>query len=94
MRVKAGDTVKLADFAFQTVPYKTSYNVKWYVPCEDLTTLGTASYISQLENCKSEQEISSFYLIAQNDAADKDARLIAQSMADPLMRDTLTVNVR
>lgn len=94
MRVKAGDTVKLADFAFQTVPYKTSYNVKWYVPCEDLKTLGTASYISQLENCKSEQEISSFYLIAQNDAADKDARLIAQSMADPLMRDTLTVNVR
>ncbi|MBR1732721.1 MAG: hypothetical protein IJ729_03135 [Alloprevotella sp.] len=94
MRVKAGDTVKLADFAFQTVPYKTSYNVKWYVPCEDLTTLGTASYIIQQENCKSEQEISSFYLIAQPDAADKDARLIAQSMADPLMRDTLTVNVR
>lgn len=94
MRVKAGDTVMLSKFAFQTVPYKTSYNVKWYVPCEDLTTLGNASYISQLENCKGEQEISSFYLIAQEDAADKDARLIAQSMADPLMRDTLTVNVR
>lgn len=93
-RVAPGDTVKLSDFAFQTVPYKTSYNVKWYVPCEDLTTLGNAAYISQLENCKGEQEISSFYLIAQKDAADKDARLIAQSMADPLMRDTLTINVR
>ena len=94
MRMNPGDTVTLSDFAFQTVPYKTSYNVKWYVPCEDLTTLGNAAYISQLENCKGEQEISSFYLIAQPDAADKDARLIAQSMADPLMRDTLTVNVR
>ena len=93
-RVKAGDTVVLSEFAFQTVPYKTSYNVKWFVPCEDLTTLGNAAYISQLENCKGEQEISSFYLIAQKDAADKDARLIAQSMADPLMRDTLTINVR
>lgn len=93
-RVKAGDSVVLSDFAFQTVPYKTSYNVKWFVPCEDLTTLGNAAYISQLENCKGEQEISSFYLIAQNDATDKDARLIAQSMADPLMRDTLTINVR
>lgn len=93
-RVAPGDTVKLSEFAFQTVPYKTSYNVKWFVPCEDLTTLGNAAYISQLENCKGEQEISSFYLIAQSDAADKDARLIAQSMADPLMRDTLTINVR
>ena len=94
MRMNPGETVVLSKFAFQTVPYKTSYNVKWYVPCEDLTTLGNASYRSQLENCKGEQEISSFYLIAQEDAADKDARLIAQSMADPLMRDTLTVNVR
>ena len=93
-RVKAGDTVKLSEFAFQTVPYKTSSNVKWYVPCEDLTTLGNAAYISQISNCKGEQEISSFYLIAQSDATDKDARLIAQSMADPLMRDTLTINVR
>ena len=93
-RVKAGDTVKLSEFAFQTVPYKTSYNVKWFVPCEDLTTLGNAAYINQLDNCKGEQEISSFYLIAQSDATDKDARLIAQSMADPLMRDTLTINVR
>lgn len=93
-RVKAGDTVKLSEFAFQTVPYKTSSNVKWFVPCEDLTIIGTASYLSQIENCKGEQEISSFYLIAQDDATDKDARLIAQSMADPLMRDTLTINVR
>ena len=30
-----------------------------------------AAYIRQLENCKGEQEISSFYLIAQSDAADK-----------------------
>ena len=94
MRVKAGDTIKFADFAFQTVPYKTSYNVKWFVPCEDIEIIGTVSYISQQENCKGEQEISSFYLIAQSNAADRDARLIAQSMADPLMRDTLTVNVR
>ena len=93
-RVKAGDTVVLSEFAFQTVPYKTSSNVKWFVPCEDLTVLGNASYLSQIENCKGEQEISSFYLIAQSDATDKDARLIAQSMADPLMRDTLTINVR
>ena len=93
-RVKAGDTVVLSEFAFQTVPYKTSSNVKWFVPCEDLTVLGNASYLSQIENCKGEQEISSFYLIAQPAATDKDARLIAQSMADPLMRDTLTINVR
>jgi len=94
MRVAPGDTVTLSKFMFQTVPYKTSSNVKWFVPCEDLTTLGNAAYISQLENCKGEQEISSFYLIAQPDAGEKDARLIAQSMADPFMRDTLTVNVR
>ena len=93
-RVAPGDTVRLDEFAFQTVPYKTSSNVKWFVPCEDIEVLGTASYISQSENCKGEQEISSYYLIAQEEASDKDARLIAQSMADPLMRDTLTVQVR
>ena len=47
-RVKAGDTVVLSEFAFQTVPYKTSSNVKWFVPCEDLTVLGNASYLSQV----------------------------------------------
>ena len=93
MSVNVGDTVRLDKFSFQTVPYKTSYNVKWFVPCEDIEVLGTASYISQSENCKVEQEISSYYLIAQEDAEERSARLIAQSMADPLMRDTLTINV-
>lgn len=92
MRVAPGDTIKLSEFAFQTVPYKTSSNVKWFVPCEDLDVIGSAAY--QIENCKGEQAISSFYLIAQDEATERDARLIAQSMADPLMRDTLIVNVR
>lgn len=92
--VEPGDTVFFKEFAFHTVPYKTSSNVKWFVPCEDLTILGSASYLSQIDNCKGEQEISSYYLIAQDDASDLEARLIAQSMADPLMRDTLTVIVR
>lgn len=94
--VVAKDTVFLKDFKFQTDPYKTSSNMKWFVPCEDLNFLGTTGYIMNIENCKAsgtEQQVSG-YLIAQEGAEGETARLIAESLADPLMRDTLKILIQ
>lgn len=94
--VIAKDTVFLKDFKFQTNPYKTSSNMKWFVPCDDLNFLGTTGYIMNIDNCKAngtEWQVSG-YLIAQEGAEGETARLIAESLADPLMRDTLKILIQ
>lgn len=94
--VNAGDTVWFDNFSFHTYPgdTPTSTKMKWFVPCEDIPILGNAAYITSIDNCKIEQEISASYLIVQNDVSGDDhARLIAESLADPLMRDTLSIRV-
>lgn len=94
--VQRGDTIYFDDFTFYAYPGEAlaSTRMKWFVPCEDLTVLGNAAYITNIANCKEEQEISSHYLIVQEESEGDDrARLIAQSLADPLMRDTLLLRV-
>lgn len=94
--VQRGDTIYFDTFTFYAYPGEAlaSTRMKWFVPCEDLTVLGNAAYITNIANCEDEQEISSYYLIVQEESEGDDrARLIAQSLADPLMRDTLLLRV-
>ncbi|MCF0216539.1 MAG: hypothetical protein HUK21_08710 [Fibrobacteraceae bacterium] len=90
-----GDSVFFSSFSFMIEPAATSVSMKWFVPCEDLPVLGNASYITKYEsgNCNGEQEISDDFLIVQKEASGETAHLIAESKADPLMRDTLTILV-
>lgn len=91
--VKLGDTLRFENFHFQTTPKKASTNVKWFVPCDDIPYIGTKAYIAQASSCDEEQEIYSTYLVVQDSASGKNPRIIAQSLADPLARDTLTLTV-
>lgn len=108
--IKSGETITLANFLFRTLPSTASSNMKWYTPCIDMvphesennyTTVPVFS-IQNLE-CKDndgnnilegEQEISSTKLTAQENAEGESFRLIAESVADPTKRDTLTIIVQ
>lgn len=91
--VRLGDTLRFANFHFQTNPKNASTNVTWFVPCEDIPYIGTPAYISQIASCEEEQEIYSTYLVVQDSAEGKNPHIIAQSLADPQARDTLTLTV-
>lgn len=85
-------------------------SVKWFVPCIDIVEHEdeegfTAVPVFNVQNVsckdnggnlitKGEQEISSSRLIPQEDAEGGTFRLIAESLADPLKRDTLTIIVQ
>ncbi|MCQ2091899.1 MAG: hypothetical protein MJY85_04395 [Fibrobacter sp.] len=68
------------------------YDVRWYVPCSDLNIINSNYKVSSCETNGTEQLISSNYLIVK-DAVGKTASLIAESVADPSMRDTLSILV-
>lgn len=93
-----GDTMRFEDFDFtMTAHSKTSWKVigsdiAWFVPCKTLDYLNNSSNYKS-ETCDEEQEISSNYLIALEDGIGEKAELIAQSVADPSMRDTLTITI-
>lgn len=108
--IEPGDTVYLAKFLFRTQPSSASPNMKWFTPCEDIVSHETEEgYTSvpvfnvQNISCKDnggkellegEQQISSTRLIPQEKAQGGTFRLIAESVADPTKRDTLTIIVQ
>ena len=93
-----GDTMRLEDFEFTMTPHsKTSWkiigsDIAWFVPCKTLDYLNNSSNYKCGTNDE-EQEISSNYLIALEGGIGEKAELIAQSVADPAMRDTLTITI-
>ena len=94
----AGDTIRFEDFEFSmTTHSKTSWkiigsDIAWFVPCKTLDYLNNSSNYKS-DKCEDEQEISSDYLIALEGGIGESAELIAQSVADPAMRDTLLVSI-
>ncbi|MBR4399295.1 MAG: hypothetical protein IKT05_09000 [Fibrobacter sp.] len=94
----AGDTMRFDDFEFLMTPHsKTSWkiigeDIAWFVPCKTLDYLNNSSNYKSA-TCEDEQEISSDYLIALEGGIGETAELIAQSVADPAMRDTLTITI-
>lgn len=93
MRAKIGDTLRFNQFSFRTMPKVASTNVRWFVPCEDIPYVGTPAYISQIAQCEQEQEIFSAYLVVQDSAFGKQPHIIAESLADPEARDTLSLSI-
>jgi hypothetical protein len=93
-----GDTMRFEDFDFTMTPQsKTSWkiigsDIAWFVPCKTLDYLNNSSNYKS-GTCDEEQEISSNYLIALEGGIGEKAELIAQSVADPSMRDTLTITI-
>ena len=92
------DTLRFEDFVFLMEPNsKTKWDIigsdiAWFVPCETLNYLNNSSNYKE-SNCEDEQEISSNYLIALEAGIGETAKLIAQSVADPAMRDTLKISI-
>ncbi len=92
------DTLRFEDFVFLMEPNsKTKWDIigsdiAWFVPCETLNYLNNSSNYKE-SNCEDEQEISSNYLIALETGIGETAELIAQSVADPAMRDTLKISI-
>ena len=92
------DTLRFEDFVFLMEPNsKTKWDIigsdiAWFVPCETLNYLNNSSNYKE-SNCEDEQEISSNYLIALEAGIGETAELIAQSVADPAMRDTLKISI-
>ena len=93
-----GDTMRFEDFEFSmNASSKTSWkiigsDIAWFVPCKTLDYLNNSSNYKSA-SCEDEQEISSDYLIALEGGIGEKAELIAQSVADPAMRDTLTITI-
>lgn len=67
------------------------YGVRWYVPCKDLDYINSNYKVSSCEVNGTEQLITSNYLIVKDGAIGETASLIAESVADPSMRDTLSI---
>lgn len=102
IRATVGDTLRLADFHFSMElkensswgNYDKAQSVSWFVPCESLNYINNNYSIKSCEaEDNQEQELSSDYLIVQEDAAGNTASLIAQSVADPTKRVTLNVKI-
>ncbi len=93
-----GDSIQLNNIEFMMEPAKGSEwkvigsDIYWFVPCESLVFLNNSSNY-KTENCESEQEISSNYLVTQEAGIGETAILIAQSVADPAKRDTLRISI-
>lgn len=86
-----GDTLQFNDIAFTTVPNTASKNVLWYVPCGDLHNLSTPTYAGI--TCNGDQLMTTNLVIALGEPGET-ASLIAESLADPRKRDTLTVYIK
>lgn len=104
-----GDTIHFNKFAFQmkaadkaswgSPNSETETSIIWFVPCAMLDYINVDYKRSDCEeyssrnNKNAEQEISSTFLIAQEAGINETAELIAQSEADPSMRDTLKIEI-
>ena len=96
--LSAGDTIRFSNIVFEMEPVKETgwttigSDISWFIPCESIAYLNNSSNY-KAENCDTEQEISSDYLIALEDGIGETAKLIAQSVADPAKRDTLQISI-
>ena len=101
--IAVGDTLRFKDFTFQMNLKSGSKwknvgeDISWIVPCTSLAYLNNSSNYKE-SLCDVEQDISSDYLIAQrinknDDNENVTVQLIAQSDADPSMRDTLDITI-
>lgn len=93
-----GDTIHFSKFEFFMEQVKTSSwdiigsDISWFVPCASLNFIDNSSDYKS-KPCSSEQVISTNYLIAQEAGIGETADLIAQSVADPSMRDTIKIMI-
>ncbi|SHH66851.1 hypothetical protein SAMN05720766_11836 [Fibrobacter sp. UWH9] len=67
-------------------------DVSWFVPCESLNYINRDN-LYRCSDDDDEQEISSDYLMIQESGIGETAKIIAQSKADPSMRDTLKISI-
>ncbi len=110
MYIDQGETVEFSKLMFRTQPSTASSTMKWFAPCEDIVPhedengfMTTPVYDVQNIDCKDnsgkellegEQQISTLKLVPAKDSEGGSFRLIAESVADPLKRDTLTIIVQ
>lgn len=100
-----GDTLRLYedgldDYGFEMIVADgkgwdgvVGQDVRWYVPCSDLSLINNGYKKSTCEaSGSSEQRISASYLYVQDDVGET-AHLIAESVADPTKRDTLSIEI-
>lgn len=100
--LELGSKIALDDFVFYMEAKKekgweeVGDKVNWFVPCNSLDIINSNYKVADCEANGSEQEISADYLTVLNneDNVRKVALLIAESVADPSMRDTLSITVR
>ena len=95
-----GDTIKLKNFTLQMEQRSSSSwkiigsDIDWFVPCASLNFLNNSTNSYSCDDDEDEQEISSDNLIAKKISENSDKiELIAQSVADPSMRDTLMISI-
>lgn len=92
--VKPGQTINLNTFEFRTLPISASKNVNWFVPCSDISSENSSKVLTYTEKCEDEAQLMRSKYDVDSDAKDGSMiNLIAQSVADPLKRDTLTIIV-
>ena len=95
-----GDTIRFKDFTLQMAQHSSSSwkeigsDIDWFVPCTSLNFLNNSTNSYSCDDDEDEQEISSDNLIAKKISENSDKiELIAQSVADPSMRDTLMISI-
>lgn len=94
-----GDTIRFSNLNFTMEPNEAKgwkdvgYDVHWYIPCDNLSIINSSPKVSCSVNGTGEQLISSNYVIVQKETIGETAKLIAESIADPSMRDTLDVMI-
>lgn len=94
--ISESESIELEKMSLKFDSDKVSTQVKWLIPCDDLNFLGTTEYITMIPKCKeegTEQEVSGT-LTGLESTKGEAVLLIAESVADPKMRDTLKVFVK
>lgn len=91
--VQSGDTLHFSKLHLRVEPANASGNALWYVPCGDLALIQSAYTENNCKNYGREQLIGATNIAITTDASrvGEIIRLIAQSVADPHARDTLSV---
>jgi len=94
------DTIKLKNFTLQMEQRSSSSwkiigsDIDWFVPCASLEFINNSTNSYSCDDGDEEQEISSDNLVAKKISENSDKiELIAQSVADPSMRDTLRISI-
>lgn len=95
--ISVGDTLRFSDFEFTMTPNSNQWkiigsDISWFIPCASLDYVKLSGGSST--NCKGEEDVSSRNnLVATTITDGNKIELIAQSVADPAMRDTLKISI-